>query len=258
MTEDHLGRASAVAFSVLAAIAIPAWQAIGHFGLSAAQFSAQGDQTLKAAPYAFAIWSVIYLGLVAFAIHQLRRAVRRSALMDKMAWPAAAGTFGCGLWIIASALNLQWLSVVVILASAASLIVGLLRAPTELSQSDKLLVIGPLTLLAGWLTVATGLNLVTVLTAQGWIGPTLTLTWASGAILVVIAIGALIGWRLMTAVYVAPVAWGLIGVAVAERGEPILPILAVAGALALALEAVLAARREPAPKFLQRGAGLRA
>ncbi|HVY33914.1 MAG TPA: hypothetical protein VG960_05785 [Caulobacteraceae bacterium] len=241
MANDHFGRAAAIGLSVLAAIAIPAWQNIAHVGLSAAQFSAQGDQTLRAAPYAFAIWSVIYIGLVAFAIYQFRSGVRRSVLMSRVGWPAAAGISGCGLWIIASAFNLQWLSVAVIVASTASLVGGLLAAPRTLSRAERLWIIAPLTLLAGWLTIASGLNLVTVLTAQGWITP--SVVWAAGAILLVLVVGGLVARRLVASVYLAPIIWGLAGVAVAESGQIVVAGLAVAAAVALAVEAVVVGRK---------------
>lgn len=241
MAHDHFGRAAAIGLSVIAAIAIPAWQIIGHVGLSAAQFSAQGDQTLRAAPYAFSIWSIIYIGLVAFAIYQFRPGVRRSGLMNRVGWPAAAGILGCGLWIIASALNLQWLSVAVIVASTASLIGGLLAAPRTLSRAERLWIIAPLTLLAGWLTIASGLNLVTVLTAQGWITP--SVVWAAAAIAAVLIVGALIGRRLVAPVYLAPIIWGLAAVAVAESGQIIVAGMAAAAALALAVEAAVVGRK---------------
>ena len=241
MANDHLGRATAIALSVVAAIVIPAWQMIGRVGLTAAQFSAQGDQTLRAAPYAFGIWSIIYLGLVAFAIYQFRPGVRRSILMNRVGWPAAAGILGCGLWIIASAFNLQWLSVAVIVASTASLIGGLLAAPRATSRAERLWIIAPLTLLAGWLTIASGLNLITVLTAQGWITP--SVVWAAGAILLVLIVGGLVGRRLVTPVYLAPIVWGLAGVAVAESGQHVVAGLAVAAAVVLAVEAAVVGRK---------------
>jgi len=244
MAHDHLGRATAVALSVVAAIVIPAWQAVGHVGLSAAQFSAQGDQTLRAAPYAFGIWSIIYLGLIAFAIYQFRPAIRRSTVMGKVGWPAAGGILGCGLWILASAFNQQWLSVAIILASAGSLIGGLLCAPGTVSRNELWMIITPLTLLAGWLTIASGLNLATVLTAQGVIAP--SVAWAAAAILAVLAAGFLVGRRLFTPVYVAPVVWGLIGVAVAEAGRPVVAGLALAGALTLTASLVTLRRKPPA------------
>ena len=247
MTRDHRGRAAAVAFSVAASIAIPAVQAIGHFGLSPADFAALGDGTLRAAPYAFAIWSLIYLGLVAFAIHQFRPSVRRSALMDAVGWPAAAGILGCGLWIVVSAANLQWLSIVVLAASAASLIVGLLlarEATAATGRADRLLVECPLLLLSGWLTIASALNIVTVMTAQGVIAP--SVVWAAAAILATGAVASVLGWRLSSAVYLAPIAWGLIGVVVAEGDRPIVAGVAGLAAFVLILEGLWLARRRRA------------
>ena len=248
-SRDHRTRAAAVVLAVAVSIAIPAVQAIGRIGLSPAQFAAQGDATLRAAPYAFGVWALIYIGLIAFAVYQCRGSVRRSALMDAVGWPAAAGILGCGLWILVSAANLQWLSILVLMASAASLITGLGRARTARASAalaDRLLALWPLFLLTGWLTVASALNIVTVLTAQGVISP--AIAWAVGAILATLVVAAALGWRLASAVYLAPIAWGLIGVAVAERLQPLTAGAAASAAAVLVLEAVWLARR-PLPRL---------
>lgn len=74
MAERHLGRKLAVIGAVAFAILVPAIQALTGWGQSAAEFSAGGDGTLRAAGYAFSIWSVIYAGLVAYAVYQVRGA----------------------------------------------------------------------------------------------------------------------------------------------------------------------------------------
>jgi hypothetical protein len=243
MSRDPLGRSIAVVLSVAAAIALPAWRFGAHVGMSAAEFSAKGDATLRAAPWAFGIWSLIYLGLIAYAIYQLAPTVRRSALLGRVGWLSAVGILGCGLWILASAFDQQWLSIAVILVAAGSVITALLRAralPELWSRAQRLLIIAPLALLAGWLTIASGLNIITVLTAQGVIQP--SLAWGVGAVLAVLVVGSTIGRRLRLGLYLAPIAWGLTGVAAAERGTPILAAIAAASALVLAVQGVGLAR----------------
>ena len=243
MSTKPLGRSLAVALAVIAAIAIPAFTMSQDIGLSQAEFAGLGDQTLRAAPYAFSIWGVIYLGLIANGLYQLL-AARESATLAALAWPSEVAILGCGVWILASAFNAQWASVAIIVTSATALIVGLDRARRDEpapSKTDRLLIAWPMTLLAGWLTIASGLNLFTVLTAQGLIQP--QLMWSVGAVSAVVLVAAAVGWRLRSMVYLVPVVWGLVGVYVAEQADkPTVAALAAGGALALALEAILLTR----------------
>jgi hypothetical protein len=81
-------------------------------------------------------------------------------------------TFGSAAWIVASALDWKWASVAIILASTASAIVGLERAARqEPEPGDRLFALWPPGLLGGWLTIASALNVLNVLTAKAAIGP---------------------------------------------------------------------------------------
>lgn len=232
------GRSLAVLLAVVAAIAIPAVTATQDIGLSAAEFASQGNQTLRAAGYAFSIWGLIYLGLAAYALHQLTSAAETPTLAA-LAWPSAVAICGCGAWILASAFNAQWLSVAIIVISAASLIAGLVRAADEAPAfRDRLLIVWPLSLLAGWLTIASAINIITVLTAQGLIAP--NLTWAVLGVAAVALVGGAVGWRLRSAIYLAPIVWGLAAVGVAEQADkPTVAWFAASAALALAIEATV-------------------
>lgn len=243
MSGKPLGRSLAVLLAVAAAIAVPALQATQDFGMTAQEFSSQGDQTLRAAGYAFSIWGLIYFGMAAYAVYQLTLAPETPTLRA-VAWPSVVAIAGCGAWILASAFNQQWLSVAIILVSAGAMISGLMRARAAEAPAfrDKLLIVWPLSLLAGWLTIASAINILTVLTAQGLISP--DLTWAVMGIAAVLIVGGFVGWRLRSPVYLAPIAWGLIGVYVAEQADkPTAAWLAVGAALVLVAEAVAMLRR---------------
>jgi hypothetical protein len=56
-------RRLAVLAAAVFAVIVPVVQALGGFGLSQAEFAADGNQTLRVAGYAFSIWSLLYLGL---------------------------------------------------------------------------------------------------------------------------------------------------------------------------------------------------
>ena len=100
-------RKSLVVLAVVFAIVTPALQAWRDWGLDQREFAERGDETLRAAGYAFSIWSLIYAGLVAHAVAQVVDKGRREKLFAALS-PAIVAIIGCGLWIIASGLNARW------------------------------------------------------------------------------------------------------------------------------------------------------
>jgi hypothetical protein len=175
---------------------------------------------LRSAGYAFSIWGLIYVGLAAFAIYQITPGARNRPTSNILAWPGALAVTGCGAWILASTFKRQWTSIGIIVLSAAVLVAGLLHsdsARARASRAERLLIVGPLSLLAGWLTIAAALNVLTVLTAKGLIAS--TGPWGAAGIVTVGLVGGVVGWRLRSPVYVAPIIWGLCGVFIAERQD---------------------------------------
>ena len=206
---------SAVAF----ALAAPALQAILGFGLSPSEFADQGDSTLRAASYGFSIWSVIYAGFVAYAVYQALPRNDGSPLIANLALPSIIAIAGCGAWILASAFDARWLSVAIISVSAGSLTWGLAKAHRRAdpaSMGERLFVWWPMGLLAGWLTIATALNVLTVMTAEGLLTDLPKAAAFGGVVAVLIAALAVLRATHLGA-YGVPIAWGLIAVWVGER-----------------------------------------
>lgn len=248
MAEHNLARRLAVIAAVAFAILVPALQAVTGWGQSAAEFSADGDGTLRAAGYAFSIWSVIYAGLVIYAIYQALPRRADPVLLATVGWPSVIAAAGCGLWIIASAADLDWASVAIILVSALAMILGLWRARQAgrgQSEWPRRLVVWPLGLLAGWLTTAAALNILTVLTAQGIIGPQSAQSAALAGVAGVTAVALIGAYVLRVGAYGLAVSWGLVAVAVAEAApKPLVALAALVGAaLVLSLTLVLILRR---------------
>lgn len=219
---------AAVAF----AIVVPTLQAVLNLGLSQAAFASDGNRTLRAEGYAFSIWSVIYLGLIAYAVWQALPRHRDDARLSAIAPGALVAILGCGLWIIAAALDLKWASVGIIVISAAALVSGLLRhAPGRAAFKDRLLVWWPLSLLAGWLTIASAINILTVLTAVGVLdGVERLAAFVGVGVVALVAVAVLRAGRVP--VYGVPIAWGLVAVWVAEKaGKPDVAAAALAAAV---------------------------
>lgn len=193
------------------------------WGQSAAEFSADSDATLKVAGYAFSIWGVIYLGLLAYAVRQVLPQTGESDLINALGWPSAAAFVGIGLWVVAAAMDWEVATIVLIFGSLVVLLApmlmnaGRIRA-LDLRARDRWLVVWPLSLLAGWLTIASPVNLITVATGNGDLpamaSPTI---WAIAAVALVALVALGVTSRLRTVAYALPIAWGLLGVFVAEQ-----------------------------------------
>ncbi len=228
------------------AVVVPVVQNLAGLGLSQAEFAADGNQTLQVAGYAFSIWGLIYLGLLAYAGRQVLPQTGESLLINRMGWPSAVALFGIGLWIIVAALNLKAASVMVIFAALLALLVPLLAngrtiRSTGVMERDRWFLIWPLAALAAWLTIAAPLNLITTATAFDALPAFLSPTgWAIAAVAVVVLVAAAVTASLRTLAYPLPIAWGLVGAFVAEQERnPLLGFTALGAAFLLAVAAVI-------------------
>jgi hypothetical protein len=91
--------------------------------------------------------------------------------------------------------------------------------------------------LAGWLSIAAPLNLITTATALEALPTVLTpLTWAILAVIIVTVTAMAVTWKLRLLAYALPIAWGLIGAFSAEQiRNPALAFTALGAAIALIL-----------------------
>ncbi|WP_449371995.1 tryptophan-rich sensory protein [Arthrobacter psychrolactophilus] len=199
------------------------------------------DATLLA-PYgsAFSIWSVIYLGLIAYAVWQSLPQQRRQLRHQKLGYPVAASLLLNAAWILSIQFDQLWLSVpiIVVLLLVLLLIFALLRKNRPTSTVDAIITDGSLGLYLGWVCVATGANIAAWTVSMGWSGFGISGTvWAVGALLVIVAIGLLLAvfgkGRLAPA---AALAWGLSWLAVARISGDLQSIpVAVAALIGVAL-----------------------
>lgn len=237
---------AATVFAVLAG----QLQTLGGPGQTAAEFAAYGDTTLSVAGYAFAIWGPIYLGLIAYAVRQVLPGTGESDMITRFGWPSALAFLGIGLWSVAAAFDWKAATIVIITGSLTVLLIPMLTHARFIRilppmDRDRWLVAWPLGTLAGWLTVATPLNLITVATGNGDLPPALSPTaWALIAVAAALLLGLFVSWRTRLLAYPLPIAWGLVGAFVAEQGRnPTLAYAAVVAAVVLVVGGVVLAFR---------------
>lgn len=232
--------------AALFAIFIAQAQILMGWGQSPAEFAADSDATLRVAGYAFAIWSVVYLGLLIYAVRQALPETRRTPLLAGLGWPSAAAMTGIGVWIVAAAYDWEVATILLIFGSLVMLLVPLLgqsRAIRALSPTDpeRRMIVWPLAMLAGWLSIAAPVNLITVATGNGWLPDAVAPNvWTIGAIALAALLAMFVTVRLRTLAFALPVAWGLGGVFVAEQARnPLLAQVAVGAAMAILAAAAL-------------------
>lgn len=235
-----------LACAVFAVVAAYGQMAVG-WGQTPQEFSADSDATLRVAGYAFSIWGLIYLGLLVYAVRQVLPQTGESLLIHRLGWPSAAALLGIGWWIFASAFDWEWATVVLIFGSLFVLLVPLMMNAGAIrtlgrTDRDRWTVAWPLAALAGWLTVASPVNLLTILTGNGGLpeSPSPTI-WAMLAVIAVAVVALAVTASLRMLAFALPVAWGLLGVFVAEqeRGNAPLAYVALAAAVAVLVGAIV-------------------
>jgi hypothetical protein len=221
-------------------------------GQTPEEFAADSDATLRVAGYAFSIWGVIYAWLLVYAARQALPRTPETRLLRAFGWPSLLALLGIGWWIVAAAVDAELMTIVLIFASSAALLVPLLRdarlVRAEPSRSvDRWTVIWPLGLLAGWLSIASLVNLLTVLTGNGDLPAVLPpLGWGLLAVAVAALLAIGVTWRARTLSYPIPIAWGLVAVFAAEQADDLpLAVGALVAALLIATAAVLLVFRRP-------------
>ena len=236
---NDLARQLVVAVSAVVAV-VGSFIGSGAAGGTEIQNASNGalaaDATLIApGGSAFSIWSVIYLGLVAYAVWQFLPAQKTAHRHRVLGYPAAASLLLNAAWILSIQFDLLWLSVpiiVALLAALAAIFVLLLRNK-PINILDTVITDGTMGLYLGWVCVATAANIAAVLVAAGFEGFGLDANvWA----VVVLAVAAAVGIAL--AVYgrgrLAPSAslcWGLAWVAVARLNGDLLSTPAATAAI---------------------------
>lgn len=232
---------SAVLAVVLAAVGS------GAFGGTAVADAAGGAlsataTTVAPATTAFSIWSVIYLGLIAYAVYQALPAQRATTRHRRLGYWVAASMLLNAAWLFAAVqLGSVWLAaaVIVVLVLVLARIFVICFHTASGGWVDAIVTDGTLGLYLGWVSVATVANIAAALVDSGFDGFDFTAGFWSA---VVLGFAALVGVALAFAGRgrIAPalsLSWGLAWIAVGRlTGEP---ENAVAGVAAIVASAVV-------------------
>lgn len=230
--------AAAVFMLIAAAVGAGAFGGASVDDLQDGALSAQGSYLAPAGP-AFSIWSLIYVGLLAYTVWQALPAQRTDARQQAVGGWIALSMVLNGLWLVTARYLTLWLTVLVIallLATLARVIVLLGRFSAK-NLADRILTDGANGLHFGWVTIATVAN------AAAWLTQIAPASWAEaadawaiGVLVVVLAIGAAAAWATKRLAPALATSWGLVWLAVGRlTGSPESTPTAVAALIVAAL-----------------------
>lgn len=189
------------------------------------------------ANYVFSIWSLIYVGLIAYAVYQALPGQRTNERLRRTG----------SLFVLTCVLNSAWLVLwhyeffiltipvmIGLLVTLFAIYVGLRMRGDPVSAAERLIVFGTFSVYLGWVTVALITNIVTVLYQQGWNGFGISAEiWTVVLLAVGVGIAALFMRNRPDVAYVGVLIWAFVGIAIKQSDAPLVVIAAVGATLAI-------------------------
>jgi len=178
---------------------------------------------LTPAGYAFAIWSLIYLGMLAFSLYQVL--------------PSNVARFRPvrSLYIATCVLNCAWIyfwhrdQIVVCLVLIVGLLLTLIWMLILLRRAggSPLWTTAPFGIYAGWVTAATLVNFTIFLKYIGAeISPTAWNALGVAALVIAAGLAFVVRWRLQNYIYPLAIAWAATAIAVKQSGNTAIVVAA--------------------------------
>jgi hypothetical protein len=206
-------------------------------GVTTGEISGKYPTFITPAGYTFAIWGLIYLGLIAFGIYQ--------------ALPKNAARFRSirSIYILSCVVNCAWIycwhyEMILICLALIFVLLGALvfinlRLRNSNSKTETLLVQTPFALYFGWVTVAAILNFAIAVIYLGANASDATATiFACILIAVAVVVGAIIRPLISNSAYPIAIAWALTAIAVRQSGKTAIVFFCAFGVIALLVSAL--------------------
>ncbi|MDC7675454.1 hypothetical protein [Asticcacaulis machinosus] len=129
------------------------------------------ETPLTPAGYTFAIWGVIYLWSLAFAIWQILPRQLHNPVVRRAGWPIA-GAFAANTlwswWVPQNGVDaVSFLIIVAGVTCACAAMLNLVRSEILLTRAEDTLVLMPISLLAGWVSAAAFVNAASAVRLYG-------------------------------------------------------------------------------------------
>jgi len=170
------------------------------------------------AGYVFAIWGIIYIGLIAYAVYQALPAQRENPRLQTIGWWVVLGGLANCTWIFLWHYE-QFVgtlaAMLVLLATLIAVYLALGVGQMKVSSGETWAVRIPFSIYLGWITVATIANVSDVLDTLHPLGlNNVAATWMVVMLGAVLIISGLMSFLRRDVAYAAVILWALAGIAV--------------------------------------------
>lgn len=220
-----IGRQAGVATALVGTVTINALANILPLnGQSTGEISDRFPLLVTPPGYVFGIWSLIYTGLLAYAVYQALPAQRDNERLQRIAWPFVASCAANALWIVLWHYNQYALTLPIMVGLLLALILIDIRLGHGrfVPLAERLFVRAPFSIYLGWISVATIVNATVVLYNAGWRVDGFTAeVWTSALIAVGAALGIWQGAGRGSIAYPLVLAWAFSGIAIKNAALPL-------------------------------------
>jgi hypothetical protein len=212
-----------IAFIIVIAVNMMA-NALPIGGQTTGEIAAKYASPFMPAGYTFSIWGIIYLGLSAFVIYQALPGQRHNDLLAKIHKAFVINCMANAAWIFVWHFDLLWLSLLVMVIILGTLVkiyrlLGIADRP--MTRGQFWFVNLPFSLYLGWITVATLANISVVQTAMAWDHFGIqAVNWTLIKLAITGAIGAAVVLLRGDIIFVLPIVWAALGIAVNQIALP--------------------------------------
>ena len=251
MSKDTLRQIANILSVVLALTVNILASALPLNGQNTGEISDRFQVYFVPAGYVFAIWGVIYLGWIAFAVYQALPAQKESPRLRRLGYLfALSGVFNAA-WLFCWHYNTFGLSVLVMLTLLGLLIASYLRLNvglTPVGTAERWSVDVPFSVYLGWISVATIANVTDWLYFVGWDGLGIApQVWAVILLVIASVVGLGMALTRRDSGYLLVFVWSFAGIAVKQASTPLVANSAWTAALvALGLAVFAFMRRSSA------------
>jgi hypothetical protein len=178
------------------------------------------------ANYAFAIWGLIYIGLIAFGIYQLQPTQRENPRLQHSGYLLAIACIAQCAWIYLFLARLFPLSNLAMLGILIPLMVMYQRLEIgreRVSRQERWFIHLPISIYLGWISVATIVNAAIGLYSTNWdgwgIAPSV---WTVVMMTIAGVIAAVVSMQRRDTAYVLVIVWALVAIAIRQANIPLI------------------------------------
>jgi hypothetical protein len=208
-------------------------------GLNTGRISDNFHVYFVPAGYVFAIWGLIYMGLLAYAIYQALPGQKINPRLQSTGWWVVLGGLANSVWIFLWHYQQFVGTLAAMLVLLGSLIaiyqrlgIGRIRVSTGENWAVRI----PFSVYLGWITVATVANVTDVLDYLKWnVFGIAAQTWFLVVLVAVLVISTLMSLNRRDVAYILVILWALVGIGYKFSNEPLIWIASLITSLLVAL-----------------------